>query len=110
MRLVKNVWKNLINDFFSYVQGMNEIIGPIYYTLATDPDPIYSAHAEPDTFYLFTNLMAEIRDFFIRSLDNSSTGIKLMMEKVYDRLKSVDFEVYSVLIKQEIYGQYFCFR
>jgi hypothetical protein len=89
---------------------MNEIIGPIYYTLATDPDPIYSAHAEPDTFYLFTNLMAEIRDFFIRSLDNSSTGIKLMMERVMEKLKSVDFQVYSVLTRQEIYGQYFCFR
>ena len=28
-----------LNSGQSYVQGMNEIIGPIYYTFATDPDP-----------------------------------------------------------------------
>ena len=27
-----------LNPGQSYVQGMNEIIGPIYYTFATDPD------------------------------------------------------------------------
>jgi TBC1 domain family member 13 len=28
-----------LNPGISYVQGMNEICGPIYYTFATDPDP-----------------------------------------------------------------------
>lgn len=28
-----------LNPGQSYVQGMNEIIGPIYYLFATDPDP-----------------------------------------------------------------------
>ena len=28
-----------LNSGQSYVQGMNEIIGPIYYTFATDPNP-----------------------------------------------------------------------
>lgn len=28
-----------LNPGQSYVQGMNEIIGPIYYTFASDPDP-----------------------------------------------------------------------
>ena len=35
-----------LNPGQSYVQGMNEIIGPIYYTFATDPDegkvPVYT--------------------------------------------------------------------
>lgn len=30
-----------LNPGQSYVQGMNEIIGPIYYTFASDPDVSY---------------------------------------------------------------------
>merc|ERR1712135_201100 len=57
-----------LNPGQGYVQGMNEIIGPLYYTFATDPDEAWRASAESDTFYCFTNLMSEIRDFFIQSL------------------------------------------
>ena len=57
------------------LQGMNEILGPLYYTMATDPDTSWSRHAEADSFYCFTNLMAEIRDNFIKSLDDSVCGI-----------------------------------
>ena len=54
---------------------MNEILGPIYYCFATDPDATMSRHAEADSFFCFTNLMSEIRDVFIKSLDKSDTGI-----------------------------------
>lgn len=30
-----------LNPGQSYVQGMNEIVGPIYYVMASDPDPDY---------------------------------------------------------------------
>ncbi|ODM94002.1 TBC1 domain family member 13 [Orchesella cincta] len=99
-----------LNPGQSYVQGMNEIIGPIYYTLANDPDVIWRENAEADTFYLFTNLMGEIRDFFIRSLDNSVSGIKRMMEMLMDSLKSRDQAVYAHIVKLEIHPQYFAFR
>ena len=46
---------------------MNEILGPLYYTMATDPNKEWAQHAEADSFYCFTNLMAEIRDNFIKS-------------------------------------------
>lgn len=32
-----------LNPGQSYVQGMNEIIGPIYYAFASDPDPEYKS-------------------------------------------------------------------
>lgn len=32
-------------------------------------------YAEPDTFYCFTSLMSEIRDNFIKTLDDSACGI-----------------------------------
>lgn len=54
---------------------MNEVLGPIYYCFATDPDGEWSRHAEADAFFCFTNLMSEIRDVFIKSLDKSDTGI-----------------------------------
>ena len=33
-----------------YVQGMNELLAPLYYVLKTDPDEDTSSHAEPDSF------------------------------------------------------------
>lgn len=32
-----------LNPGQSYVQGMNEIIGPIYYVFASDPDPEFKS-------------------------------------------------------------------
>ncbi|KAJ8919824.1 hypothetical protein NQ315_006353 [Exocentrus adspersus] len=53
-----------LNPGQGYVQGMNEIIGPIYYAFACDPDITFRENAESDCFFCFTNLMSEIRDFF----------------------------------------------
>ena len=43
-----------LNQGTKYIQGMNEIIGPIYFVLSQDPDLKWSRHAEADTFYCFT--------------------------------------------------------
>lgn len=67
-------------------------------------------HAEADCFFVFTNLMSEIRDFFIKTLDETDTGIVNMMQKVTDKLKENDPIVQSYLFKNEIYPQYYSFR
>ncbi|KAF6127612.1 TBC1 domain family member 13 [Phyllostomus discolor] len=90
--------------------GMNEIVGPLYYTFATDPNNEWKEHAEADTFFCFTNLMAEIRDNFIKSLDDSQCGITYKMEKVYSTLKDKDVELYLKLQEQNIKPQFFAFR
>lgn len=59
---------------------------------------LFSEHAEADTFFCFTNLMAEIRDNFIKSLDDSQCGITYKMEKVYSTLKEKDVELYLKLV------------
>lgn len=64
-----------LNPGINYVQGMNEILGPIYYCLASDPSEEWSVHSEADTFFCFTLLMSEIRDVFIKTLDDSDIGI-----------------------------------
>ena len=51
-----------LNPGQGYVQGMNEIIGPIYYVLASDSSGEWRQHAEADCFFCFTNLMSDIRD------------------------------------------------
>uniref|UniRef100_A0A669EAU1 TBC1 domain family member 13 n=1 Tax=Oreochromis niloticus TaxID=8128 RepID=A0A669EAU1_ORENI len=95
-----NIWTN----------GMNEIVGPIYYTFATDPNSEWKEHAEADTFFCFTNLMSENRDNFIKSLDDSQCGITYKMESVYSMLKDKDMELYLKLEEQNIKPQYFTFR
>ncbi|XP_023556212.1 TBC1 domain family member 13 isoform X2 [Octodon degus] len=99
-----------LNPGIAYVQGMNEIVGPLYYTFATDPNSEWKEHAEADTFFCFTNLMAEIRDNFIKSLDDSQCGITYKMEKVYSTLKERDVELYLKLQEQNIRPQFFAFR
>ncbi|XP_033892768.3 TBC1 domain family member 13-like isoform X2 [Acipenser ruthenus] len=99
-----------LNPGIAYVQGMNEVVGPIYYTFATDPNTEWKEHAEADTFFCFTSLMSENRDNFIKSLDDSQCGITYKMESVYATLKQKDAELYLKLQEQNIKPQYFTFR
>jgi len=99
-----------LNPGQGYVQGMNEIIGPIYYVFATDSNSEWKEHAEADCFFCFTNLMSDIRDFFIKTLDDSTTGIKMMMVKLDKMLESRDVQVFNVLQTQGIKMPYFAFR
>ena len=128
-----------------YFQGMNEIVGPIYYVFATDSrkewrgkinilhlkkfskwnvrccHQMISTHrvnrliwfaeyAEADCFFCFTNIMSDIRDFFIKSLDEAESGINAMMGKLMSRLENLDPDVKDVLDNQGIRPQYFSFR
>lgn len=67
-------------------------------------------HAEADCFFCFTALMAEIRDFFIKTLDDSEGGIKNMMKRLSEMLRERDLEIYERLKAQELYPQYYSFR
>lgn len=99
-----------LNPGQGYVQGMNEIVGPIYYVMASNPNAEYRKYAEADCFFCFTALMAEIRDFFIKTLDDSEGGIKFMMTKLSKMLKEKDPEVFNYLKDQELHPHYYSFR
>lgn len=47
--------------------------------------------------------MAEIRDNFIKSLDDSQCGITYKMEKVYSTLKEKDVELYLKLVRSQMF-------
>ena len=99
-----------INKGVGYVQGMNEIIGPIYYVFGNDPKLEWRAHAEADTFFCFTNLMTEIGDNFCKAMDHTQYGIQAMMTKLMNKLQRGDPELYGNLIQKDIDPHYFSFR
>ncbi|RWS07406.1 TBC1 domain family member 13-like protein, partial [Leptotrombidium deliense] len=63
-----------LNPGQSYVQGMNEIIGPIYYVFANDNKIEWNVHCEADTFWCFTSLMSEIRDMYNSQMDSDHSS------------------------------------
>ncbi|UJR36426.1 hypothetical protein I4U23_029149 [Adineta vaga] len=99
-----------LNSGQSYVQGMNEIIGPIYYTFATDPNIEWKEHAEADTFYCFTSLMTHLRENFMKIYDNSEFGILGRMQKFVILLKKIDNEIYELFEKQKLKPEFYSFR
>lgn len=82
-----------LNPAESYTQGMNEIVATLYFVLATHSCQEWRRHAEADTFFCFTNLMAEIRDVFIQSMDDSESGLQGKMQAFSDTLQQHDPEL-----------------
>ncbi|EGC30346.1 hypothetical protein DICPUDRAFT_41569 [Dictyostelium purpureum] len=99
-----------LNPGIKYVQGMNEILGHVYYIFATDPNKEWQANAEADSFYCFTNLMSEIRDNFCKTLDRSDVGIISSIKKLNGILKKNDFELWNDLEEKKINPQFYSFR
>eukprot|EP00301_Raphidiophrys_heterophryoidea_P021321 c5789_g1_i1.p1 GENE.c5789_g1_i1~~c5789_g1_i1.p1 ORF type:complete len:639 (+),score=172.00 c5789_g1_i1:37-1953(+) len=100
-----------LNPGVKYVQGMNEVLAPIYYLFSNDKDTNNNAHAEADAFWCFTNLMSEIRDHFLAALDRSNHGINFKMQQLYDLLREKDVYLYNHLSKTcQISPQFFAFR
>ncbi|CAH8456639.1 unnamed protein product [Schistosoma curassoni] len=94
-----------------YVQGMNEIIAPIYYVFATDPDESWRKYAEMDTFYCFNNLMTEIHPNFLRKLDGShEAGLGGQMKILSDLLSKFDNNLSKHFKKIELVPEHFAFR
>ncbi|KAH3732771.1 TBC1 domain family member 13 [Pelomyxa schiedti] len=100
-----------LNPGIRYVQGMNEILAPLYYVFASHyQDPQELLNAEADTFFCFTNVMSEIRDHFIKSLDASGIGVHKTLGKMSAIIKQHDFEVWAHLEKLGVVPQYYAFR
>lgn len=102
------VWAKLNGNL--YVQGMNEIVGTIYYVLAMDPTTSsgnkkkrhysWADHAEADTYYLFNALLnkMEVRDVFVADLDHhAESGLHARIKNIEMLLKEHDPEVYNHL-------------
>ncbi|KAF9918781.1 hypothetical protein BX616_005790 [Lobosporangium transversale] len=100
-----------LNPGVGYVQGMNEILGPLYYLLANDVDEVSRAHAEAESFWLFHLLMAHFRDHFVRSLDRDRTsGIGSTIARMNFRLRQFNEQLWQNLEDKGIAPEYYSFR
>ena len=82
----------------SYVQGMNEIIAPIYYIFSYDKT--YGVennieNIEADTFWAFNSLMSQIKDTFNHEKDNENIGVSGKIKKLKKMLKIIDTQLYQ---------------
>jgi len=98
-----------LNPGIGYVQGMNEILAPLYYIIANE-NGIVQEQAEAHCFFCFTNLMGELRDNFCKTLDNSDEGICAKMKKLNGLLKRKDPELWKHLESVDLNPQFYSFR
>lgn len=100
-----------LNPCVGYVQGMNEILAPLYWVFATDPDPVAKANAESDTYFCFSILMVSARDHFIKSMDGEiSGGIGALLKRFESLLHRRDYALWSNLENKGLRPPFYAFR
>lgn len=63
-----------LNPRIQYVQGMNEILAPIFY-MVNVTKPLNSLVDEASCFFMFNNAISDIIELHIKDLDKSENGI-----------------------------------
>jgi hypothetical protein len=76
------VWSKY-NKGVQYAQGMNEIVGILYFVLANDQNDEWSSAAEPDTYWLLHILLAEMQDVFV---PDQFSALCLYFDSLYTRI------------------------
>ncbi|KAJ7013650.1 hypothetical protein NC653_003333 [Populus alba x Populus x berolinensis] len=110
LRTILTVFAKL-NPGIRYVQGMNEILAPLFYIFKNDPDEEMAACAEADTFFCFVELLSGFRDHFCQQLDNSVVGIRSTITRLSQLLKEHDEELWRHLeITTKVNPQFYAFR
>lgn len=121
-----------INTDIGYVQGMNELLAPIYYSYFSEEDYFssssslihneskafeerneenqYIVNVEADSFWTFSNLMEEMRNLYIKDKDNQPGGVFDKLQLVSEMLKIVEKEIFSHFEKIKLDLKLFAFR
>lgn len=100
-----------LNPGIRYVQGMNELLAPLFYVFRNDPDEEYAASAEADTFFCFVEILGGFRDHFCQQLDNSVVGIRSTITRLSQLLKEHDEELWRHLeVTTKVNPQFYAFR
>ncbi|VAI90384.1 unnamed protein product [Triticum turgidum subsp. durum] len=94
-----------------YVQGLNEVLAPLFYVLKNDLDTSNSTSAEADTFFCFVELISGFKNNYCKHLDNSRVGIRATLSKLSQLLKKHDEELWRHMeVITKVYPQYYAFR
>ncbi|XP_027345864.1 TBC1 domain family member 13-like [Abrus precatorius] len=100
-----------LNPGVKYVQGMNDILAPLFYVFKNDPDEENAAFAEADSFFCFVELFSGFRDNFVQQLDNSVVGIRSTITKLSQLLREKDEELWHHLeVTSKVNPQFYAFR
>ena len=83
----------------SYIQGMNEILAPIYYCFNLhSSDEVESVDdIEADTFYTYYALMSKLKNLFDKNEDKKDDGINGKAKRLKEMLKIIDNILYNHL-------------
>lgn len=96
------------HNYIKYVQGMNEILAPLYFCFANDPNTFFTDTVEEDCFTCFSLLMSEIKENFTKIKDCSLLGFKTRITILDKLFKKMDPKLWQHLhsfnIVTEIYG------
>ncbi|GAB2243733.1 hypothetical protein Droror1_Dr00023861 [Drosera rotundifolia] len=100
-----------LNPTTRYVQGMNEVLAPLYYVFNLDTDEGNAVNAEADSFGSFVRLLSDSVDHFCQQLDNSSVGIHSTLAKLKGLLKANDEALWGHLeFTSKVNPQFYAFR
>ncbi|CAJ1939138.1 unnamed protein product [Sphenostylis stenocarpa] len=100
-----------LNPGVRYVQGMNELLAPLFYVFKNDPEEENAAFAEADAFFCFVELLSGLRDNFVQQLDNSVVGIRSTITRLSQLLKEHDEELWRHLeVTSKVNPQFYAFR
>ncbi|KAM3133357.1 hypothetical protein pb186bvf_014518 [Paramecium bursaria] len=89
-----------LNPAIGYTQGMNEIVANLYYVI----------NDEATTFFCFTSFMSQIKDLYIRSLNNTKDGLKGQMLRLDQLLNQLEPNLQKHFTKLEIHPQFYSMR
>ncbi|MED6179888.1 hypothetical protein PIB30_004943 [Stylosanthes scabra] len=100
-----------LNPAICYVQGMNEVLAPIYYVFSIDTNKQKAENAEADSFFCFVRVLGDSVDHFCQQLDNSSSGILSTLSRLSDLLKVNDEQLWHHLeFTTKVKPQFYAFR
>ncbi|CAI0542894.1 unnamed protein product [Linum tenue] len=100
-----------VNPAIGYVQGMNEVLAPIFHVFSTTYDEQDLANVEADSFYCFVRLMSDSIDHFCKHMDNSPVGILSTLSRLMELLKANDEELWCHLVyTSKVNPQFYAFR
>ena len=93
-----------------YVQGMNDLLAPLYYCFSIDNNPENKNFVEADSYITFEKLMDIIKKIYIRVLDNEPGGVNYRLKEIDGLLKIIDYELFLHLKNNEVKINFYGFR
>ena len=98
------------NSPIRYVQGMNEVLAPLYYVFATTGAEAERAHAEADAFACFARLMGETNDIFNKARDKDMLNPDSTVGRYQALLARLDPALYRDLAAKGIDPRFYALR